>query len=532
MRLTHNCPTCGKPAEIQAEIPMGEIITKVYKCGHLELIRKIEVLKPREERDALAVEEGTTSPPVMTSTANGFHSVTGLKECYTFQREGVEFAEGAQLKCLIADAMGLGKTIQSLTALKRNYRLMSPCLMIVKGSTIFQWAREFKDWVTNKPLGIMPVISRVNLMPGFENYIISMDLIGRPGILEKLIALGFKSIIVDECHSFKDESSARTRALVKLIKGLNNPRILMLSGTPIKNRADEYFVPLNILAPEYFSSKLQFQRNWLIQDEKGRYTRIAPWRLDAFRTLISKWVIRREKHDVLTNLPSFKMDYVFVEIEDENIKNSYNNELRLFDNFLHNTARITSQDILGWLAKLRAITGAAKCQPALDWAVEFLDSTDENLAIGIQHRQVRDTLFYVFEGAGYSPLKFSGEDSKYRKDEVLRQFNSGEKRLLIINEIAGGYGLNLQCCANFLTVEQQWNEADMDQFAGRFHRDGQVKAVNGTEMLARGTIDEFFYDLRMKKKQIFGETVQGWSFTEDIEGMRELSERIIENRLK
>lgn len=529
MKLTHNCPTCNKPAEIQAEIPMGEIITKVYKCGHLELERKIEC---NASTDEMRVDPSKSVSEVNLSSVNGFHSVNGLKECYDFQKEGVHFAEQAQLKCLIADAMGLGKTIQSLTLLKRNYHLMSPCLMIVKGSTIFQWCRELKEWCTNKPLGVMPVISRANLIPGFENYVISMDLIGRPGIIEKLVSLGFKSLIVDECHSFKDESSARTRALIKLVKALNNPKIILLSGTPIKNRADEYFVPLNILAPDYFRSKLNFQRSWLMQDEKGRYTRIAPWRLDAFRQLISKWVIRREKHEVLTNLPPFKMDYVFIEIEDENIKNSYNNELRLFDNFLHNTAKITSQDILGWLAKLRAITGAAKCQPALDWAVEFLDSTDENLAIGIQHRNVRDSLYYIFEGGGYRPLKFSGEDSKYRKDEVLRRFNAGENRLLIINEIAGGYGLNLQCCANFLTVEQQWNEADMEQFAGRFHRDGQKKAVNGTEMLARGTIDEFFYDLRMKKKQIFGETIQGWSFTEDFESMRDLSERIIENKLR
>ena len=521
MKLNYPCPHCGRSAEIQSEITFGGNIAYVYMCGHLDTKPKLK----------LTLEEPVENLTTLGSNGSHFRSVDGLKECYEFQKAGVKFIEDHELSGLIADAMGLGKTIQACSIVRRNYHLMSPTLIIVKSALMFQWVREFQSWTTNKPLGIMPIINRSNLFPGFENYIISMDLLGRKGIVEALVKLGFKSIIVDECHSFKDESSLRTRALITLIKALGNPKIILLSGTPIKNRADEYFVPLNLLAPQHFSSKARFQKNWLMADEKGRYSRILPYRLNAFRELISNWVIRREKHDVLTNLPPFKMDYAFVEIEDDAIKNSYNNQLKLFDNFLNNTAKITSQDILGWLAKLRAITGQAKCQPALDWAVEFLDSTDENLAIGIQHRAVRDTLYYIFEGGGYQPLKFSGEDNQYRKDEVIRRFDAGERRLLIINEIAGGLGLNLQCCANFLILEQQWNEADIEQFCGRFHRDGQKKAVNGTEMLVRGTIDEFFYDLRMKKRQIFGEAVQGWSFSEDFESMRALCNRIIENKL-
>lgn len=515
MKLTLICPFCKKPAEIQSELTLGDKITYVYRCGHIEIKDKLD-------------------PPPTIPSVNGdsFKSIDGLKECYDFQRDGIKFAEQTQLKCQIADAMGLGKTIQAGVTLKRNYSVMSPCLIIVKGATIFQWAREFQTWVNNKPLAVMPVINRANLIPGFENYIISMDLISRKGILEAISLLGIKSVIIDESHSFKDPEAARTKALIKLIKSNRAMKVIALSGTPIKNRADEYFTILNILAPEYFHSKIQFQRNWLTQDEKGRYSRIAPWRLDAFRNLISKWVIRREKHEVLTNLPPLRKNYEFIEIEDPEIKKSYNAQLDLFSNFLNNTAKITSTDILGWLAKLRALTGQAKCQAALDWATEFLDSTDENLAIGIQHKSVRDTLYYVMQGGGYEPLKFSGEDNQYRKDEVIRRFENGDNRLLIINEIAGGYGLNLQCCANALVLERQWNAADEEQFEGRFHRDGQKHAVNVTYMLAAGTIDEFFHETVERKRKIFGETVQGWSFTDDIETLRELSERVIQGKLK
>ena len=43
MKLTHNCPTCGKKAVIQSEFPLGSLINYVYRCGHLELRPKIQV---------------------------------------------------------------------------------------------------------------------------------------------------------------------------------------------------------------------------------------------------------------------------------------------------------------------------------------------------------------------------------------------------------------------------------------------------------------------------------------------------------
>ena len=45
--------------------------------------------------------------------------------------------------------------------------------------------------------------------------------------------------------------------------------IIMLSGTAIKNRAEEYFVPLNIVAPERFPSLERFRCDWLNRVKRG-----------------------------------------------------------------------------------------------------------------------------------------------------------------------------------------------------------------------------------------------------------------------
>lgn len=528
MKLLSLCKTCNKPAEVQSEVPLGNKSLFVWRCGHTELRDKL-ISESLENTSSLGLNPDTevSSEEIPKLIDPSFVSLDSSKAAYDFQVDGVKFVEQANFNALIADSMGLGKTIQALLVLKRNKKILTPCLILVKSSLVFQWAKELKTWASNHPFGVMPILSRDQMIPGFGCYIMSMDLLGRKGVREKLALLGIKSLILDESHSFKDPESSRTKNLIKFITENKIQYKIALSGTPIKNRADEYFTILNLLAPEYFRSLAQFKRDWLIPNEKGVYTRLNPYRIDKFKDLTSRWIIRREKHEVLTNLPPLSREYQLVEIDDPQIKSSYNNTVSLFNNFLNNNAKINSTEILGWLAKLRAITGQAKCQAALDFTSEFLDSTDESLAIGIQHTSVRDTLYYVTDAAGYKVLKLSGEDDAFKKDRIVNAFNRGDARLLVINMIAGGVGLNLQSCANALVLERQWNSADEEQFEGRFHRDGQVKAVKVTYMIAAGTIDEFFHDMVQNKRRILGETLsKNWSFTDDEESIKDLVEKV------
>lgn len=534
----------------------------VYMCGHVEIVNESEAILKSDQIEFLSKEinkslgletveaplNGKVShaspyvstaieepPPIVeperdkTPYLSVDHSMCG----YDYQMDGVDFILKTNFTCLIADAMGLGKTIQTLLACKLKKQEVTPTLFILKPTLIFQWCKEYHKWVDPSVFAIMPIVSRAQIIPGMPAYAISMDFLARKGVLESLKPLGIKCIVVDESHSFKDPSSARTIALIKLIQENRIEKRVFLSGTPIKNRADEYFTILNLLAPHIFRDLASFKRNWLIANEKGQYTRIAPWRLEEFKKKIAQWVLRREKHEVKKSLPKLRRDYQFREIDDPRIKESYNRTLGLFQSFMSNTAGINSKDILGWLARLRSITGQAKCQMALDWSQEFLDSTEDPLCIGIHHTAVRDTLYYVFEAAGYRPLKYSGEDSPYTKERTIQKFTSGENRLLILNQVAGGTGLNLQTCSNALVLERQWSSSEEAQFEGRFDRDGQVNDVMITYLMARGTIDEFFHDMVETKRKIFGETISAnWDLVSDMHSLKDLAERTIANPLK
>lgn len=528
---------CKVHGVLKSSVNLGSNVIKIFECGH-SIVQAASVSSITVSDASITVLEESTEIERILSDGKpiyaderyiNFKALHCNDEAYAFQKAGVRFAIEADYKCLIADAMGLGKTIQGIFASKEAHKRT---LIVVKGSTIFQWAKEIKKWWNDHPIGVMPIMNRETILPGFEIYLISMDFISRKGVIEKLSTLGIELIVVDECQNFKDSSSKRTKALITLIQENEIKHRIFLSGTPIKNRANEYFTILNLLDPARFHSYVSFCRTWLIPNEKGAYTRIDPYMIEKFREVTSKYILRREKQDVLTNLPPLVRDYQYVVIEDPILKNIYNKELDLFANFRNTGAKMNSTQILGWLAKMRSITGQTKIPWAIEYAEQFLDETEDSLALGIHHHAVRDRLYFNFETKNYHPLKLSGEDDIYRKNYVQEQFNAGNNRLLIINAIAGGVGLNLQSCANAVVLERQWSSADEEQFEARFHRDGQKKSVNIVYPIATGTIDEWFHDLIGKKREILKETMGDNYPSYDPAGDEDLLNDLVETTLR
>jgi SNF2 family DNA or RNA helicase len=511
------CKTCGKQVDLirGQEIVLGDDTLYLFSCGHMDVL---------QQDAAIPVED------------HNFKSIDETMEAYEYQKDGVKFIEETNGNALIADGMGLGKTIQAALYVKNSPQFTSDgskVLIVVQSATTYQWAKEWEKWVDNSDLNAFPIIGTKGLIPScFKVYIISRDTLGRKDFYKKLLKLKISLVIIDEVQAFKDSNSNRTIALTSLLREGKIEHKVMLSGTPIKNRASEYFTALNILSPIHFPNKARFQREWLIPNEKGIYTRLNPWKIDSFHQMTSKWILRREKEDVLKNLPEFRRNEQWIYIDDPEVKESYNAQLRLFDNFMNNSARISSVDILGWLARFRKIVGNAKLPFTKQYIEMFLEENEtEKLCIGIHHETVREALYSELKLNGHNVLQLSGKDDAAKKTQLVSQFEKPENRVMIANILAGGVGLNLQFCNNAIIMERQWNSADEEQFEARFHRNGQTRPVTCDYLIAHGTIDHFLTDLVNEKRKIFGETMGGYSLTEDENGLRDLSQRILSSPL-
>jgi SNF2 family DNA or RNA helicase len=352
--------------------------------------------------------------------------------------------------------------------------------------------------------------------------------------LDRLIALG-----KDQSTTAAERSLALEKAM-ELKKANKVPAekpcgLILLTGTVIKNRADEFFVPLNLVAPEVISSETQYQRNWLTQDSKGRYTRVKSYLLDQFRETIKPYYLRREKEDVYTDLPPLNRIFTVIEPEKDSYAKLYNSILDKLEVSIADKANPTYWDFADDLMELRRICGLMK----LSWLVETLqenleESESAKFAVGLHHIDIRNILYQKL-GGGDVCWTFSGSETMDRKNYIETHYTTMPQRVGLLNMLAGGVGCDFHEIDNIIILERQWNSADEEQFEFRFYNpDLSIKSrsTNIEYVVAKGTLDEWWYDMVEEKRRIFGETISNnWSVQSDNGSFKQLVDRTLAGRL-
>lgn len=325
------------------------------------------------------------------------------------------------------------------------------------------------------------------------------------------------------------------------IKAIRKCGVVFLSGTAIKNRADELFIPLNIVAPEKFPSLDNYRRMWLTQDDKGKWSRVAPARFDAFKAAIAPFYLRREKEDVYTDLPKMNRMFTVIDITDERLKTAYNKVLDHMEEQMASRSNYSFFDSIGDLMILRQICGLAKVKYAADYVdLMFEDSDKSKVAIGVHHHSVRDALKH--ELASFGVVKLDGDDGPEEKDRLAHKyFEHSPERVMILGMMAAKEGLELLYIPKALVLEREFTAADEEQFEYRFYNpDLDLLAKRGypnkiTEVeyiIAKNTVDEFFYEIVEEKRAIFGETLgTNWDISSDAGSFKSLLERSVSQRL-
>jgi SNF2 family DNA or RNA helicase len=309
--------------------------------------------------------------------------------------------------------------------------------------------------------------------------------------------------------------------------------LVLLTGTPILNRADEYFVPLNLVNPERFRSLEGFRRTWLEQDSKGKYSRVKTHMLSAFKEEVGKYLLRREKEDVFTDLPKIQRNFTLIEPDKGKLTELYNSILDQIEVKLAEKVNPTYWDVADHLMKLRRICGLMKVSYATDFLETCALDSAAKYAIGIHHESVRDIMYHQL-GSEKNCYKLSGEDGPDRKDWVMRNWEHSNKQFLIINMLAGGVGMDFHYCDNVLILERQWNAEMEAQFEFRFYNPDLSIKKNPTNIeyvICKGLFDEWMFNLIEGKRSAVGETVyNNWSLETDTYSLRDLLERTVSGR--
>jgi superfamily II DNA or RNA helicase len=118
----------------------------------------------------------------------------------------------------------------------------------------------------------------------------------------------------------------------------------------------------------------------------------------------------------------------------------------------------------------------------------LLRRTGESAIVFTEYRDTLDRLDSVLRDL--DPVRLHGGLTIAERHEVLQQFTTGGTRLLLATD-AASEGLNLhQRCRLVINLELPWTPVRLEQRIGRVERLGQARRVHAIHLLARDTCEE------------------------------------------
>lgn len=163
-------------------------------------------------------------------------------------------------RLMLADEVGLGKTIEALSIVKGHLDKNSNLrvLIIVPKALLYQWRNEmeYKFWLNAEIYDEIKEVKSNILLISNDEYL---------GATEEVISADWDICIVDETHRL-----LRYEELYKKVQKATNKikNILLLSATPILHRGREYHKLLSLLNPKRFSDMSLTEFDVLLKKQK------------------------------------------------------------------------------------------------------------------------------------------------------------------------------------------------------------------------------------------------------------------------
>ncbi len=429
-------------------------------------------------------------------------------ELRPYQQQGFEWlARLAQagFGAILADDMGLGKTVQTL-ALLLHRAALGPALIVAPTSVCANWVLEAARFAPSlQVLDHGQSDRRVGPLAAGQVLVVSYALLLRDA--DSLQAVEWASLVLDEAQALKNAATQRVKAVAGLQAGFR----IALSGTPVENRLTDLWSLMHLLNPGLLGSATRFAERFANPIERSR----DPAARSRLRRLVSPFLLRRTKAEVLTDLPPRTEIVLHVEpgVEERAFLDAARREALERIASFEGSAGQRSFTVLGELTRLRR----AACDPRLTapelgfvgakvqaferLARELVEGRHQTLVFS----QFTDFLALLAERLDAAGLRYQyldGSTPAAKRAERVAAFQRGEGDLFLISLKAGGFGLNLTAADYVVIADPWWNPAAEDQAMGRAHRIGQLRPVTVYRLVTAGSVEERIVTLHADKRDL------------------------------
>ena len=461
---------------------------------------------------------------------------------YRFQKQGIIFGIKKFSRLLIADEMGVGKTVQAI-GLSSLYQKDWPVLVICPSSLKFAWRDEITNWLSEIiDSNEVQVIkhSKNEFKDNIKYYIISYDLSVR--MIEKIIEKKFQYIIADEAHYLKSRTAKRTMSLTPILQRAK--RVVLLTGTPILAKPMEIFPLLHILRPDKFKGFKEFGSRYC--DPKCLRFGLIDWSGSSnsreLNSILNKLMIRRLKKDVLNQLPPKKRQKIEISTDSKIIKQLkivMEKSSKKFEKLLGTQIELDKlginiddlktekekdeenkskekdkeeDSILNRFSKAYSMTGQAKLPGVKDYVNYLVDNSCKFL-IFAHHCEVLDAIEEVIINDKISYIRIDGKVAVEKRQDLVNKFQTDDDCLVAILSItACATGLTLTKASTVVFAELHFTPSIMIQAEDRAHRIGQESGcVNIHYLFGSDTLDVLLFRKLNEKQNIVSTTLDNKS---------------------
>ncbi|MFD2531450.1 DEAD/DEAH box helicase [Gracilimonas halophila] len=480
----------------------------------------------------------------------------GIDWIYSLYKASLESNKDIQ-GGILADDMGLGKTFTTLVAMKaiiahsnKNNNPPKPFLVIAPLSLLKNWESEIEKFFISTPFHDVKILNgqedldEFRLRSGNERLQVQdEDQDMNPDSISYCLKIGKKfgterldvprrvvlttysglrnyqfslaridwaAVMFDEAQNIKNPDALQTRSA----KALNADLKLLITGTPVENKLEEYWCLMDTANPKLFGSRKFFIKEYVdpIKDSGDPQVQIEVGR--KLYKDSGQFLLRRLKSDVLDELPN---KYYYKGIEQEDITYSEHLDQPLTDDQItkiEEIRKIYAESDSGNIA-LSCLSKTRNCylHPLMtfDSSGEKLDGIDARLFWGnsarlkalyttitdVKSKHEKLIIFVISKAMqkklrnrlikdfGVLPDIISG-DTKVKSSDytetrmgIIDEFTRSKGfQVIILSPIAAGVGLNITAANHVFHLDRHWNPAKEEQANDRVYRIGQEKDVH------------------------------------------------------
>lgn len=535
------------------ESVLGEADKKTHN-GDLVLLIKENM----EELEFVNTKEPWKQPERLDLFEDEF-----LNQQYSLKRhqeEGVAWIQcllNNKLKgCLLADDMGMGKTLQVMYAIdwhSRNMVTNQPYLVVAPVSLLENWKQEYERYFREPRLSILMVTSVpkivdrtfIDSLAQKQIVLTSYETLRRGQL--NFCAVDFAVVVLDEAQKIKTPGAMVTNAA----KALKSDFKLAMTGTPVENSFVDLWCIADFAVPgllgnaREFASKYQnpLKKSNVDIDDLGK----------QIREQIDGYFMRRMKESIAAELPN-KFEKVIKEKMPEK-------QLQMYKAAINSVSDGVMQggDMLQFIMRIKALADypsfgnevvshfngdeIINCSAKMKATFRILDEIKEKhekVIIFTERKEMQKILQQaIYYKYGLFPRIVNGEMSTTSKkpNVVTRQkaidnFHSIEGfNVIIMSPVAAGMGLNVAGANHVIHYTRHWNPAKEMQATDRAYRIGQTKDVYVYYPMAIAddfdTFDVTLNDLLNNKKHLASASLYPSEMIEI--GKQELFDKLFEN---